>query len=204
MKNPLLSLGACILLTACSSTPQRQSENVNYEPVSEPVNNYTLPEEVIVPEEEKTYDSHSKEYIVQRVNDIYEYVLKCKNSNCDIGPDKKYCTIEWNRLLHEVDSLSTDYPYWDDDYWIMGQDISEDLSFNNVHVLYLDGDTASASVTIHNFGDTKVTLSLVYERDDWYIDNIISYHYYNGERSENDRKTGMIEFINEEEQKKEH
>ena len=60
---------------------------------------------------------------------------------------------------------------YDYDYWVCGQDISDDWSYKVSKVYQVTDSTALVDMIIHNFSDTENTIALRFEHDDWYIDD---------------------------------
>lgn len=131
------------------------------------------------------WKGHDADDVKARVVDIYEDVAATYNkSNEALDPnlpdsvdfDSKYCSEEWNNTLKEAllsQPDSDEIGVFDYDYWIQGQDYG-DVSVSRVHVVSLDGDRAVVTLTVHNMGmDNEIRLNMVYERDDWYIDDIV-------------------------------
>ena len=128
--------------------------------------------------------------IVQRVTDIYTHV--CASYPNDHGMDENfnftpferpnldslYCSAHWNELLaavEEKDEQSGDeLPFFDYDYWIMGQDWDK-LRFDSVAVVEVKDKTATVTLNLYNFDTCNhLTLTLVRERNNWFIDNILN------------------------------
>ena len=60
----------------------------------------------------------------------------------------------------------------------------------------LEGDSVAwADITIHNFGDSRVKLRLLYERGDWFVDDFYFYYKDEGVIKELREKEGMKEYI---------
>ena len=130
-------------------------------------------------------DRMSKEYLVARVNAIYQNVFqKYYGEDSDLNeqdapsPEEIFCTKDWNELFDKVmeyDNIHNpdDVGFSDADYWIMGQDF-QNLSISDVNVISMDEDDATVELILHNCGElTHVRLELDFERGDWFIDNFI-------------------------------
>jgi len=135
----------------------------------------------------KADNRHHAEYLTQRVESIYKDVAevynKCnENDELSLEPlskanfEKKYCSDNWNAMLAKVSAIDAALPegemgFFDADYWIDGQDFSN-VSASDVKVVKIDGDNATVTFTLHNCGGTNtITLTMVFERDDWFIDD---------------------------------
>ena len=70
----------------------------------------------------------------------------------------------------EICSETGDILY-DYDYWVRGQDFSDDWSCRVTKVYEITDSTALVDLMIHNFDDIETTIALRFERDDWYIDD---------------------------------
>ena len=110
---------------------------------------------------------HTAEYIALRLSKIYE-----------LRNDSLCCSQHYLGLYAEASekSQSEGTIFLDADHWTMGQDVSEDWSYGLQQVNNITDTTAKATMIIHNFTDQKVVLDLVFERDDWYVDNFYSYY----------------------------
>ncbi|SEW25855.1 hypothetical protein SAMN04487827_2395 [Prevotella sp. khp7] len=124
------------------------------------------------------FDKHSQEYISQRIDTIYSY----KN-------DSLCCSLSFLRLDSEAQELSEKDGtiYRDFDHWVMGQDIDPEWRYELDQVNSISDSAATVTLTIHNYADQKVILDLVFERDDWYVDNFHS--FYEGSDYDEDGNT---------------
>lgn len=124
-------------------------------------------------------DKLSQEYIVQRIDTIY----KLKN-------DSLCCSQRYLSLDSMANSISErdGTVYLDADHWIVGQDVDPEWRYELVSVNNITDHTANVTLNVHNFTDEEVILDLVFERDDWYVDNF--YFYY--ERSDYDEDGNPI------------
>lgn len=133
-------------------------------------------------------DTATRDSIIQRVTDIYTAVCKAYPSDHGFDAngdfyelnlpnlDSLYCTRGWNELLAKVaekDEQSGDeMPFFDFDYWIMGQDW-DNVHFDKVVVTELNGDTATVNLDWYNFDNcTTIPLVLLREDGEWRIDDI--------------------------------
>ena len=110
---------------------------------------------------------HTAEYIALRLSKIYE-----------LRNDSLCCSQHYLELYAKAAEKSEQEGtlFFDADHWVMGQDVSEDWSYGLQQVNNITDTTAQATMVIHNFTDQKVVLDLVFERDDWYVDNFHSYY----------------------------
>lgn len=114
---------------------------------------------------------HTEAYIRQRIDTIYKGVGQAAYEY--EGRDSTYCSQRYYTLMQQAGQLciQTDDILYDYDHWICGQDWSDDWSYTIDTVYNITDTTALADLTIHNFGDSKTTIALLFERDDWYIDD---------------------------------
>lgn len=126
-----------------------------------------------------TENSHSsKEFIMKRLDDVFDDVVK---GNI-IGSDDGYFTTEFVSLYNQVDKIDESIDgigFWDGGFW--GQQFDEIIKKVEVKDVFdITENNAKAVVVFRVFADGHTmaipdTLELVYERDDWYIDEL---HHY--------------------------
>lgn len=127
-------------------------------------------------------DKHTEAYIRQRIDTIYKTVGKSTFDNegnevdyihSTFNRDSAYCSQRYYALMQEAARLceETGDILYDYDYWVCGQDFSDDWSCKVARVYEMTDSTALVDLNIHNFGDTETTIALRFERDDWYIDD---------------------------------
>ena len=127
-------------------------------------------------------DKHSEEYIRQRIDTIYKGVGKSTYDSegreidyihSPFNRDSAYCSERYYALMKEALEIcnETGDILYDYDYWVCGQDFSDDWSCKVVKVYEITDSTALVDLDIHNFSDTQTTIALRFERDDWYIDD---------------------------------
>ncbi len=148
---------------------------------------------------------HNTNDVKARVERIYGHVAKTYNE-CNRGNeltlpkenfDKEYCSDDWNATLKkalESQPDSDDIGPFDYDYWIVGQDFGH-VSVSDVKVVKLEGNNAIVKLNLHNLGSvSKINLKMVYERNNWYIDDMAEGPEYD---SINGLKCYMKEYIME-------
>ena len=127
-------------------------------------------------------NKHSEAYIRQRIDTIYKTVGKStydsegKEVSYIHNPfnrDSAYCSQRYYALMREAIQIcdETDDILYDYDYWVCGQDFSDDWRCSVAKVYEITDSTALVDLNIHNFDDTETTIALRFERDDWYIDD---------------------------------
>lgn len=137
----------------------------------------------------KGINKHSESYIRQRIDTIYKTVGK---SNYDpINLNKSYCSQRYYDLMEKASDIcdKTDDILYDYDFWVCGQDYSDDWSCRVAKVYEITDSTALVDLNIHNFGDTETTIALRFERDDWFIDD------FSPSKDGNDDKKYLREII---------
>ena len=127
-------------------------------------------------------DKHSEAYIRQRIDTIYKGVGKStydsEGKEVDyihnpFNRDSAYCSERYYALMKEALEIcnETGDILYDYDYWVCGQDYSDDWSCKVAKVYEITDSTALVDLMIHNFKDNETTIALRFERDDWYIDD---------------------------------
>ena len=127
-------------------------------------------------------DKHSEAYIRQRIDTIYKTVGKTTYDSegnevsyirNPFNRDSAYCSQRYYALMKEALQLCDEMEeiLYDYDYWVCGQDYSDDWSCKVTKVYEMTDSTALVDLAIHNFSDTETTIALRFERDDWYIDD---------------------------------
>ena len=121
-------------------------------------------------------DKHSEAYIRQRLDIIYGSIRQRVAGGSYMGqgfnPDSAYCSSCYYGLLKQALDISdeTGEIVFDYDHWVCGQDFSEDWNYQIRRAYDITDSTALADITVVNFGTKQdVTLSLLFERGDWYI-----------------------------------
>ena len=87
--------------------------------------------------------------------------------------DSAYCSVRYYTLMQEALEIceETGDILYDYDYWVRGQDISDDWSYKVTKVYNVTDSTALVDMVIHNFSDIENTIALRFECDEWYIDD---------------------------------
>ena len=127
-------------------------------------------------------DKHSEAYIRQRIDTIYKGVGKSTYDNegreidyihSPFNRDSAYCSERYYALKKEALEIcnETGDILYDYDYWVCGQDFSDDWSCKVTKVYEITDSTALVDLMIHNFNDEETTIALRFERGDWYIDD---------------------------------
>lgn len=150
-----------------------------------------------------TVDKHSEAYIRQRLDAIYSDIRQRVVGETDdnhpymgpgFNPDSAYCSSSYYGLLKEAIEIAdkTGDIVLDYDHWVCGQDFSRDWNYQIQKVYDITDSTASADIIVINFGNkNNVTLSLCFERGDWYVDE------FGPEDSEDSEKAYFRRIISE-------
>lgn len=127
-------------------------------------------------------NKHSEAYIRQRLDSIYGHIRQMiadetedNRSYMDSGfnLDSAYCSSRYYSLMKQALEITdeTGDILFDYDHWVCGQDYSQDWHYKIQKVYDITDSTATADVQIVNFGKKEdLSLSLLYERGTWYID----------------------------------
>ena len=109
---------------------------------------------------------HSSEFITLRIDTIYK--LR-NNETC--------CSQRYLALYNQARKISEEDGtlFIDADHWIAGQDMDEEWSYELMSISNITDSTALATINVHNYGDQKVVLDLVFERGTWMVDN---FHFF--------------------------
>ena len=140
------------------------------------------------PQEQNATDTQNKQteqYISQRLTEIYNEALKEEGHDL-LALDHKFMSQEYNDLQDKAMKIAerNEDLVIDSDHWVQGQDWTYP-TMDIVSIEDITPTTALARVKIvtHMPGADNVTtlliLPLVFERGDWYIDNM--QQYYEGE-----------------------
>ena len=158
MKKLFYLLGAMVLIMSCGGKTEKAVSDTD-----------SLAMDTVA---ETDLDKHSEAYIRQRIDTIYKTVGKSTYDN-PFNRDSAYCSQRYYALMQEATQLcsETGEILYDYDYWVCGQDWSDDWSYKVAKVYEITDSSALVDLIIHNFSDTETTIALRFERDDWYIDD---------------------------------
>lgn len=131
---------------------------------------------------------HTKEYITQRIDTIYKY-----------KDDAVCCSNRYNELTNQACKIADEIEdlFIDSDHWVAGQDIDPKWSYKIRNINIESDSIAWAEMTIHNFSDRKVRLKLLYERGDWFVDDILTTYVENGVAKEFSEQEHARNYISE-------
>jgi len=131
---------------------------------------------------------HSQEYITQRIDTIYKY-----------KDDAVCCSNRYNDLTNQACKIADELEdlYIDCDHWVVGQDIAPDWSYKIRNIKIESDSIAWVEMNIHNFSDHKVRLKLLYEREDWFVDDILTTYVENGVTKELSEQEHARNYISE-------
>jgi hypothetical protein len=130
-------------------------------------------------------DKHTTEYITQRLNDIFTEAFNEESHNL-LALDHKFMSQEYNRLQDKAMEIADRIEdlVIDADHWVQGQEWTyPTMAVGKIENITATTATAHVTITTHMPGNdehqTQLILPLVFERNDWYIDNM--QQYYEGE-----------------------
>ena len=138
-------------------------------------------------------DKHSEAYILERMESIYsrykdENVVQGKfgrRIRHDVDYDGMFCSSRYKKLYHAASEICSknDDILLDYDHWTCSQD-DGDFRVKSIKVENVTDSTALAVVEATNYGNkTIVRLKLLFERDDWYVDDFLSQNGAEGEKA---------------------
>lgn len=124
-------------------------------------------------------DNAKKKQIEDRVNSMYKHVfseyLKPGHDIPRTNFDSIYYSKEFYRLDNMIGSIENQLEepiIHDVNYWVHGQDWCDDLSARILNIEMVSGKKALVTMNIHNCQDTKETLVMIYEHNNWFIDDM--------------------------------
>lgn len=176
MRNSIL-LVAVLLLSACGGN---KTANAVADSDSLTTDSVTVPDD----------GKHNAEAISQRVDIIYgcyknpkfdEYGMRLlKRSNLD----SLYCSQGYKDLYEQAMELTDeDDILLDYDHWTNSQD-DNDFTYEIGRISMPTDSTAVVQVNAKNFGNEySITLCLLFERGDWYVDDFLSSDGKDGEKA---------------------
>ena len=131
---------------------------------------------------------HTNEYITQRIDTIYKY-----------RDDDMCCSKRYNDLTNQACKIAEELEdmFIDSDHWVVGQDINPKWSYKIKNIKIESDSIAWVELNIHNFSDHKVRLKLLYEREDWFVDDILTTYVENGVAKEVSEQEHARNYISE-------
>ena len=115
------------------------------------------------------------EEIYSNVRDVYLKHYEDGKSLWKVNLDSLYYSEELYRLDNQIGDLEEELGgplIHDCDLWIHAQDFTSDLAFRVLRVKMDGNKKAYVTINIHCFGDDEEeVLTMVYERDNWFIDD---------------------------------
>ena len=171
MKKAILMAMIAVVVTACGSRTNKETGADG---------------SIVTPDEEKL----SEEYIRQRFESIYscydnpqydESGLRVMESRGNF--DSAYCSSSYKELLAQAEALAgEDDIVLDYDHWTNSQD-DNNFTCKVGNVSLLTDSTAVVEMDAQNFAEPyTITLALLFERGDWYVDNFLSTDGSKGEK----------------------
>lgn len=130
---------------------------------------------------EEVDTSEIKATVEKRVNEIYSHVFSEYVKDWEYHPeisretfDTLYLSEDFYNLINQVENVAEKLNELiiDCDYWVMAQDYGNNLTHKVLSVDVKSSKEATALINIHNFeSDDELTVELIFERGNWYIDN---------------------------------
>lgn len=105
----------------------------------------------------------------------------------------------YNELTNQACKIAEELEdmFIDSDHWVVGQDIDPKWSYKVRNIKIESDSIAWAELTIHNFSNHKVRLKLLYERDDWFVDDILTTFVEDGVAKEYSEQEHARNYISE-------
>ena len=123
------------------------------------------------------------EIVRVRVTNIYDKIFGWYLTHADSVGIVSFNTDEYlsedymklyRKVMEQDSELKGEIGFFDGDHWIQGQDWGSDLNMQIEHIEIVDSNHARCKVRIHNGGsDTPLILSIVRQKENWYIDDFI-------------------------------
>ena len=122
---------------------------------------------------------NAKKKIEERVNSMYKHVFSEYLNPEHKPPLTNFGSIYYSedfyhldRMIASIENQLGEPIIHDVDYWIQGQDWCDDLSAQILNIEIVSDKKAIVTMNIHNCQDHKETLFMVYERNNWFIDDM--------------------------------
>ena len=118
--------------------------------------------------------------IIERVQNIYQTVAQMPDSTRLL--EEKFCSEKWRQNVAQILKYDSKFEdrvgFFDANYWVLAQDYG-DISVSDIELERQNGDSAWVKMILHNLGTTTpMRLTLVYEDEEWKIDNFVSLDAY--------------------------
>ena len=181
-RNHIWALIAMSIMTlSCSSSTQKAE-------AEKPVNNTQVAE---------NQDKYQQDYIEKRLKAIFNDAYS--NGKSCIENDSLFCSQEYNTLQNKAIAIaeSNEYVLVDNDHWSQSQDPQNpQMTIKKIYNINKNNKTATADIEVTNKYNrnepSAVTLQLILENDDWFIDNWVI--YWEGDSI--DEKDFLQQYIN--------
>jgi len=163
MKHKLFFILIAPLMMSCGT-----AENSNTKDFKTPTDS----EQVVVDQVEEDDDQSVTNYIrsakiiiIDRIELVYDKQLT----------DKEIMSAQFYSVFHRAQEQSHDETGWPDwDYWRCTQGDDPEMSITDVEIY--EGNRAMVKIDLtFEYVITQVELPMVYENDNWFVDDIISY-----------------------------
>ena len=137
-------------------------------------------------------DRHSESYIKLRIDSIYSrFNNPTYNENGKriidyrYNYDSAFCSSHYKKLMSKAIELMDDEEdiILEHDHWTNSQD-PEDFTYKINKIEKTTDSTAIVVLNARNWGDDYlVTLRLLYEREDWFVDDFITKYGFKSEKA---------------------
>ena len=134
---------------------------------------------------EVSIDKHSEAYILERMDAIYSRYKDENGVKRNVDYDGLFCSARYKKLYKEASDIcvKNDDILLDYDHWTSSQD-DGDFKVKSIKVQNITDSTALAIVEATNYGSkTTIRLKLLFERDDWYVDDFLNGDGAEGEKA---------------------
>ena len=113
------------------------------------------------------------------------------------------CSKRYNDLTNQACKIAEELEdmFIDSDHWVVGQDINPKWSYKIRNIKIESDSIAWVELNIHNFSDHKVRLKLLYEREDWFVDDILTTFVEDGVAKEYSEQEHARNYISENKKK---
>ena len=132
-----------------------------------------------------TIDKHTEAYILERMDAIYSRYKDANGVKRNVDYDGLFCSSHYKKLYKEASDIceKNDDILLDYDHWSCSQD-DGDFKVKHIKVQNITDSTALAIVEATNYGQkTTIRLKLLFEKDDWYVDDFLDADGKEGEKA---------------------
>ena len=134
---------------------------------------------------EVSIDKHAEAYILERMDAIYSRYKDENGVKRNVDYDGLFCSARYKKLYKKASDIcdKNDDILLDYDHWTCSQD-DGDFKVKSIKVQNITESTALAIVEATNYGSkTTIRLKLLFEKDDWYVDDFLTGDGAEGEKA---------------------